>query len=283
MASCTLALLAALVSAQAPGSDPLRDAVMLKSHDQLIEITTRLGLAVPDGASDDAIRAIIYEGAQDEKPAHVPKKRWDGSDMPDDEAAEKAAKLKVFPAESSKKPAQSAQPATGEARENMEDHTFKALDRDSDGKLSREEMSPIIERTNAEARAKGEQVPADFFGTLDTDADGYVSRAELSAFFRRLEGRSAQARRATDGADDAKAEQARGLFRNLDQNKDGKLDRAEMKKIIDGYNAQRKVRTRAAGPCHAPTQPRVHPPPRGRRKARMRLTSSLRWTPMATG
>jgi len=266
MASCTLALLAALVSAQAPGSDPLRDAVMLKSHDQLIGITTRLGVAVPDGASDDAIRAIIYEGAQDEKPAHVPKKRWDGSDMPDAEAAEKAAKLKVFPAGSSKKPAQSAQPATGKARENMEDHTFKALDRDSDGKLSREEMSPIIERTNAEARAKGEQVPADFFGTLDTDGDGYVSRAELSAFFRRLEGRSAQA-----------------LFRNLDQNKDGKLDRAEMKKIIDGYNAQRKVRTCAAGPCHAPTQPRVHPPPRGRRKARMRLTSSLRWTPMATG
>ena len=189
MASCTLALLAALVSAQAPGSDPLRDAVMLKSHDQLIEITTRLGLAVPDGASDDAIRAIIYEGAQDEKPAHVPKKRWDGSDMPDAEAAEKAAKLKVFPAGSSKKPAQSAQPATGMARENMEDHTFKALDRDSDGKLSREEMSPIIERTNAEARAKGEQVPADFFGTLDTDGDGYVSRAELSAFFKRMERR----------------------------------------------------------------------------------------------
>ena len=186
MASCTLALLAALVSAQAPGSDPLRDAVMLKSHDQLTQITTHLGLVVPDGASADEIRAIIYEAAQNEKPAHVPKKRWDGSDMPDDEALEKAAKLKK-PAESPKKPAQSAQPVTG--TQDMEALTFKTLDRDSDGKLSREEMSPIIERTNEQARAKGEQVPDDFFGTLDTDADGYVSRAELSAFFKRMEQR----------------------------------------------------------------------------------------------
>ena len=177
MAACALAL-AALVSAQAPGSDPLRDALLLKSRDKLVEITTRVGMTVPDGASDDALRAMIYESAQHEKPAHVPKRRWDGSEMP---ASEIEQKQHMF-----KKPADTPQPAATEPGD-VSGQMFAALDRDRDGRLSREEMAPMIERTNAQARAQGEEVPADFFGTLDTDGDGAVSRGEFRAFFDRVE------------------------------------------------------------------------------------------------
>lgn len=81
----TLVLLAALLGVANAEADPLREAIMSRPLEQLTAIVESAGMVVPEGAdaSDvEVLRALIYEHAQQEKPAHLPRYRWDGSEMP---------------------------------------------------------------------------------------------------------------------------------------------------------------------------------------------------------
>lgn len=291
----TLVLLAALGGANAE-ADPLRDAILTKPLEQLKTIVDSAGIALPEGAdaSDvDVLRAAIYEHAQQEKPAHLPRYRWDGSEMPKKSEAsassgrdarpeaaaansgggdterrlkqktsrqlkEMLSELKIaFPEGADKAKLLAiaikegalaryeALPgkATLPKLEGMAAAMFKSLDRNLDGKLSREEMAPMIEKTNAMAAAKGESIPGDFFASLDINLDGSVDRAEANTYFKRMmdpaaaAGAAAAPSAGAGGAYDHKA-----IFKALDKDANGKLTRDELKSIIEQANANNKER-----------------------------------------
>ena len=62
---------------------------------------------------------------------------------------------------------------------------FENLDKDGDGKLSKQEMQTVIEKTNQQVanQAEGES-GEDIFASLDSDGDGSIDKEEASAFFR---------------------------------------------------------------------------------------------------
>jgi len=79
-------LLAALLLATANAfeEDPLRTAILSKPRELLDAIAEKAGLRVAAGAGDDVVRALVYEFAQNEKPAHLPRYTWSGEAMPTD-------------------------------------------------------------------------------------------------------------------------------------------------------------------------------------------------------
>lgn len=217
----------ALISlvAVAQEADPLRNAIMLKSIEDLVGIASKAGLEHAKDADLESMRALIYEFAQREKPAHVPRKRWDGSEMPaagktDDASAQ----------------AKSALPADMGAR------MFASLDKDGDGKLSRDEMATMIEKANAAAKAQGESVPSDFFGSLDRNSDGSVDRSEADDFFKTIMSGSAPQKPAAKGpsAKGDGSQMSAALFSAMDKDGDGALSRAELATLVEKANAANK-------------------------------------------
>lgn len=73
-------LLAVAVLAQ--GQDPLRTAILSKARHELDSVVLKAGIHVPADADDEAVRAAVYEFAQEEKPAHLPRFKWSGEEMP---------------------------------------------------------------------------------------------------------------------------------------------------------------------------------------------------------
>merc|ERR1719162_1716309 len=113
-------LVAATFAVAAAKDDPLRSALMMQTKEKLFEIAQKAGIHGYDEDTEiDTMRKLVYEHAQQEKPAGVERKRWDGTDMP----------AKAAPA----KP-KAALPA------DMSSRIFAKLDADQDGKLSRAEM-----------------------------------------------------------------------------------------------------------------------------------------------
>ena len=152
-----LLLVLATLGAAAAKDDPLRSALMMQTKEKLFEIAQKAGIHGYDEDTDiDTMRKLVYEHAQQEKPAGVAHKRWDGTDMPTD-----APQAKAAPA--------AAKAAPAGSMDGMSSKIFAKFDANQDGKLSREEMQPMLDATNAAAKAKGEAVPDDFFGTLDKD------------------------------------------------------------------------------------------------------------------
>ena len=164
-----LLLVLATLGAAAAKDDPLRSALMMQTKEKLFEIAQKAGIHGYDEDTDiDTMRKLVYEHAQHEKPAGVERKRWDGTDMP----ADAAPQAKAAPAAAKAAPATAkAAPAGASAgsMDGMSSKIFAKFDANQDGKLSREEMQPMLDATNAAAKAKGEAVPDDFFGTLDKD------------------------------------------------------------------------------------------------------------------
>jgi hypothetical protein len=155
-----LVLVVATLGAAAAKDDPLRSALMMQTKEKLFEIAQKAGIHGYDEDTDiDTMRKLVYEHAQQEKPAGVERKRWDGTDMP----ADAAPRAKAAPAA-----AKAAAVGAG-SMDSMSSKIFSKFDANQDGKLSREEMQPMLDATNAAAKAKGEAVPDDFFGTLDKD------------------------------------------------------------------------------------------------------------------
>lgn len=123
---------------------------------------------------------------------------------------------------------------------------FDQLDKNKDGKLTKEEMPPRPERGH-DRRGHGGQRgegPRDGMARLDTDKDGRISRAEVKAGEDKLAARFDQMDVNKDGFIDKadhelSAKQRRDeWFTAADTDKDGKLSRAE----LDAAKAKRPER-----------------------------------------
>ena len=87
-----LLLVLATLGAAAAKDDPLRSALMMQTKEKLFEIAQKAGIHGYDEDTDiDTMRKLVYEHAQQEKPAGVERKRWDGTDMPADAAPQAKA------------------------------------------------------------------------------------------------------------------------------------------------------------------------------------------------
>jgi hypothetical protein len=82
MIARSLVLLAVAVLAHAQDPDPLRTAILSKPRHELDSVVSKAGIQMPAGADDEAVRAAVYEFAQQEKPAHLPRYKWSGEEMP---------------------------------------------------------------------------------------------------------------------------------------------------------------------------------------------------------
>ena len=110
---------------------------------------------------------------------------------------------------------------------------FEAMDKDDDGKVSKEEY----------------RGPAPLFDRLDTDKDGFVTKGETAAMAERFRDLSAKRFEAMDKDDDGKLspdefQGRRQAFDRLDADKDGLLTAEELR---GGRPAQGKARTRPSG------------------------------------
>jgi hypothetical protein len=209
-----LVLVVATFAVAAAKDDPLRGALMMQTKEKLFEIAQKAGIHGYDEDTDiDTMRKLVYEHAQAEKPAGVERKRWDGTDMP--------AEAKAAPAAAKAAPAK-AQPKAAPSTADMSKQIFSKFDANQDGKLSRAEMQPMLDATNAAAEAKGEAVPSDFFGSLDKDQDGFVNRVEADAFFQMMNDKAATAGGAAASAAGDGGAMSAALFKAMD--KDGSKD-----------------------------------------------------------
>jgi len=241
-----LPIIAAACALVAGAEDPLRNALMMQTKEKLFEIAQKAGIEGYDEATDiDTMRKLVYEHAQHEKPAGVPRHRWDGTDMPAaskaaGEAAKAAATAAGVRTTTPPKAAAAGLPA------DMSSRIFARLDADNDGKLSKAEMQPMIDQTNAAARAAGEAVPSDFFGSLDKDKDGSVNREEADAFFKAMHDKTeaAKAKASAKEAADPQADSdqmSAALFMAMDKDGSKDLSRDELQMIIQKANEANKA------------------------------------------
>ena len=228
-----LVLVVATFAVAAAKDDPLRGALMMQTKEKLFEIAQKAGIHGYDEDTDiDTMRKLVYEHAQAEKPAGVERKRWDGTDMP--------AEAKAAPAAAKAAPAK-AQPKAAPSTADMSKQIFSKFDANQDGKLSRAEMQPMLDATNAAAEAKGEAVPSDFFGSLDKDQDGFVNRVEADAFFQMMNDKAATAGGAAASAAGDGGAMSAALFKAMDKDGSKDLSREELSMIIGKANEANKA------------------------------------------
>ena len=227
-----IALLVALVATVAAANeDPLRNALMMQTKEKLFEIAQKAGIHGYDEDTEiDTMRKLVYEHAQQEKAEGMVRKRWDGTDMPAKAKAPAAAKASA----KAEKP-KAALPS------DMSSRVFAKLDADQDGKLSRAEMQPMIDTTNAAAEAAGEAVPSDFFGSLDKDKDGSVDRVEADAFFQGLHAKAATPGAAAASATGDGRAMSAALFKAMDKDGSKDLSRDELGSIMAKANEANKA------------------------------------------
>jgi len=213
---------------------PLIKAIRSKSAEQLKAILVQASVEHPADADAETLRGLLFEHAQKEIPGGQVKP-WPG---PADPSAKPAP---VEPERKAKMPA------------GMADMFFKKLDVNQDGVLSREEMQGMIDEVNAAATAKG--LPThDLFSSLDANGDGTVDKGEAATFFETVApsilggGGAKQQVPPRRGAPTQEAEEAgladmsSLLFKSLDKDKDNRLGKAEMEKLIGAANAAAKAR-----------------------------------------
>ncbi len=118
---------------------------------------------------------------------------------------------------------------------------FEALDKDGDGKVSKEEF----------------RGPAPLFDRLDADKDGFVTKGETAAMAETFRALSTKRFQAMDKDDDGKVspdefQGRRQAFDRLDADKDEFLTPEEFR---EGRPAQGKARTRPSGRPETKTEP----------------------------
>ena len=86
------------------------------------------------------LRAAVYEHAQQEKPAGVPRYKWDGSVMEGDSLKSGAGKDAKMDPQKAPEEGMPKGVMPKDAMKKLQETFFKGLDRNKDGKLSREEM-----------------------------------------------------------------------------------------------------------------------------------------------
>ena len=226
--------------------DPLVRAIRSKSDEQLREICTKMaeagtGLYCPPGAEHEALSAMIYKHAQEEVPPEhrKPTKPWPGP-------GEAAAAKRAAPGGGGGGGGGGGMPTDAKSIASM---MFSRMDRDADGSLSKAEMQPMIDSTNAQAKARGEPTVDNLFEQIDKDGDGVLARAEAEAYFGLMAGKIAAAESAAKSKPAQKgggaADVAGALFKNLDKNSDGVLTREEMASVITKTDAHSKARGEA--------------------------------------
>jgi len=155
-----VAMLAAAAASAAADADTAK-AVRMKTARQLKEILADLDIDVPAGADKEALRALAMEH---------------------DAITKYEAK---HPEKKKKKPA----PGTGgmPSGDAMGEMLFPMLDKDKDGKLSKEELMAMAQQAGG-GGAKGKEETDNAFASMDGDGDGFVSKTEANAFFRSIAG-----------------------------------------------------------------------------------------------
>jgi hypothetical protein len=94
---------------------------------------------------------------------------------------------------------------------------FDRIDRDGDGRVSREELTAHLQAARTRPRAAAEGAFAEHFRRADRDGDGMLSHAECERDLPRLAGK----------------------FVRIDRDRDGQLSRAELKDWFDRRRAGR--------------------------------------------
>jgi Ca2+-binding EF-hand superfamily protein len=131
---------------------------------------------------------------------------------------------------------------------------FDELDKNKDGKLTKEEMP----RHRDGGHGKRGHGPREATAKLDTDKDGRISRAEATAGEGRLASRFDQMDANRDGFIDRVDHQARAKqrtdawFAKADADQDGKLSRAEVDAARTARMDQRGSRTPPPPPAGKP-------------------------------
>jgi len=212
-------VICAVFAAAASEEDKLREAIMMKSAEELKTICSKASIALPeDDPPIDTLRALVYEYGQRERPGNLPIKPWSRIGMP----------------------ASKAKPAKGgSGMRQYSSAFFQKMDKNGDGKLSQAELQPLIDQTNERAKAMGEPVQENLWTQLDADADGYVSQSESESFFGRLMGGGASAKGSSAPKSAAAGnplsrdpqDVARMMFKNLDKDQSGRLSKEEFKSI----------------------------------------------------
>lgn len=150
-----------------------------------------------------------------------------------------------------KRPAQSTTPTTTAAKvvpqvDPAVMRNFEAIDTDKNGQLSREEITAWVEAKRSEMRERVE----DKIKAADTNADGSISREEakvgLPGLYEHFEfvdadgnGQVTLAELARLHDQDAMRKQIAARVKAADQNKDGKLDLAEVAVAFPGLDQAR--------------------------------------------
>ena len=132
--------------------------------------------------------------------------------------------------------------AAGRAAPSMKKVMFMSMDKDKDGKLTREEMQAIVDKVNQQSGSS-----IDLFTSLDANSDGCVDDSEIDELFKKMGlgggGGGGGGGGAAGGAQaGGPAQSAETMFKYLDKDKDGKLSQAEMASTMEKANAAAKAR-----------------------------------------
>jgi Ca2+-binding EF-hand superfamily protein len=136
------------------------------------------------------------------------------------------------------------------------DMMFQALDKDKDGKISREEMQRTIDMVNQQAKAQGIQESHNMFDVSDLDKDGFLSLDEVQALFQKTgvgggARKPGDARTSSSSAGQRQRRQQQQvsssemLFTHLDKDKDGRLSAEELAAMAAKANEQAEARGEA--------------------------------------
>lgn len=137
-----------------------------------------------------------------------------------------------------------------------------AFDKDKDGRLSSEELNPLVASINTKAESAGvDGVSAEkAFKDMDSDGSGFVEGAELLTYLekkgvkKRSTAGTAEARERRANSEASSDAEAAGegqdlgsrFFEKMDRDKDEKLSKEEMQHVLEATEAQAKQKGESA-------------------------------------
>ena len=159
MRQCTLLLLVVVCLSIATGAADadLERRVKMKTSRQLKEGLSELGVKVPAGADKEKLRSIALKHWAKYEKKHPPKPRAQGGGPGGGPQSPGAASQQIF----------------------------QAMDKDKDGKLTKEEFQSMGGGDGGPA-AGGQM--NDMFSNMDTDGNGSLDAAEVQVFFANMMG-----------------------------------------------------------------------------------------------
>jgi len=218
---------ALLVLANADDAD-MKRRIKLKTTRQLNEMLSEAGVEAPAGADKETLRDLVFDNdaltKYEEK--HPPTPRPGGRRGAGGGGGGGGG----------------AGGGGGPSGPDMKKVMFMSMDKDKDGKLTREEMQAIVDKVNQQSGSS-----IDLFTSLDANSDGFVDDSEIDELFKKMGlgggggggGGGGSAGGAQAGGP---AQSAETMFKYLDKDKDGKLSQAEMASTMEKANAAAKAR-----------------------------------------